>query len=106
MPGVIDRPPLPPGPFLVVGLARSGEAVALALRSRGAEVLACDAAEVAPELRARLERAGTQVRAPSEGVELLARAATVVKSPGVPQEAPVVATARRKGARVIGELEV
>ena len=35
---VIARPPLPPGPYLVVGLARSGVAAALALRERGAEV--------------------------------------------------------------------
>jgi UDP-N-acetylmuramoylalanine--D-glutamate ligase len=39
-------------------------------------------------------------------VELLAGASTVVKSPGVPQQAPVVATARRQGLRVIGELEI
>ena len=31
---------------------------------------------------------------------------TVVKSPGVPQEAPVVAGARRRGSRVVGELEI
>ena len=37
--GVIPRPPLPPGPYLVVGLARSGVAAALALRARGAEVV-------------------------------------------------------------------
>jgi UDP-N-acetylmuramoylalanine--D-glutamate ligase len=30
----------------------------------------------------------------------------VVKSPGVPQEAPVVAGARRRGTRVVGELEI
>jgi UDP-N-acetylmuramoylalanine--D-glutamate ligase len=104
--GVIARPPLPAGPFLVVGLARSGEAVALALRARGAEVLGCDAGEVAPDVRARLADAGVGVRAPSEGVELLPRTRTIVKSPGVPQEAPVIATARRRGTRVVGELEI
>ena len=37
------RPDLPPGPYLVVGLARSGIAAALALRARGEEVLGVDA---------------------------------------------------------------
>ncbi|HWM11938.1 MAG TPA: Mur ligase family protein, partial [Solirubrobacteraceae bacterium] len=106
MPGVIARPPLPAGPFVVVGLARSGIAAALALRARGAEVLACDAGPVADDVRARLEAAGAAVHAPSEGVALLAPAATVVKSPGVPQDAPVIAAARRLGARVVGELEI
>ena len=52
MPGVIDRPPLPPGPFLVVGLARSGIAAALALRARGGEVAGCDAGAVGDDVRA------------------------------------------------------
>ena len=103
---VIARPPLPAGPFVVVGLARSGIAAALALRARGAEVLACDAGPVADDVRARLEAAGAAVHAPSEGVALLAPASTVVKSPGVPQDAPVIASARRLGARVVGELEI
>ena len=103
---MIARPPLPPGPLLVVGLARSGVAAALALRARGAEVVGCDAQAVADGVRAELEAAGVAVHAPSDGVELLARAATVVKSPGVPQEAPVVVAARRLGTRVVGELEI
>jgi UDP-N-acetylmuramoylalanine--D-glutamate ligase len=106
MPSVIDRPPLPPGPFLVVGLARSGIAAALALRARGGEVAGCDAIAVGEDVRAELEAAGIPVHAPSEGVELLATTSTVVKSPGVPQAAPVVAAARRQGHRVVGELEI
>jgi UDP-N-acetylmuramoylalanine--D-glutamate ligase len=103
---VIDRPPLPPGPFVVVGLARSGVAAARALRDRGGEVAGCDAGPVGDEARAALEAAGVSVHAPAEGVELLATASTVVKSPGVPQQAPVIAAARRQGLRVIGELEI
>jgi UDP-N-acetylmuramoylalanine--D-glutamate ligase len=103
---VIDRPPLPPGPFLVVGLARSGIAAALALRARGGEVIGCDAGPVPAEGRAELKAAGIAVHAPAEGVELLTSASTVVKSPGVPQQAPVVASARRQGLRVVGELEI
>ena len=37
------RPELPGGPYLVVGLARSGAAAALALRARGEEVIGVDA---------------------------------------------------------------
>ena len=106
MPGVIERPPLPAGPFVVVGLARSGVAAALALRARGAEVVACDAQAVGDDVRERLRAAGVTVHAPSEGVDLVAPGVTLVKSPGVPQDAPVVATARRLGARVVGEVEI
>jgi UDP-N-acetylmuramoylalanine--D-glutamate ligase len=104
--GVIARPPLPPGPFLVVGLARSGIAAALTLRARGGEVAGVDSGPVAPGVRAELERAGVAVHAPAEGVDLLASVSTVVKSPGVPQQAPVIAAARRQGLRVVGEVEI
>ena len=98
------RPPLPPGPFLVVGLARSGSAAALALRRRGAEVIGVDAgsATACSELR----RAGVEVHAGEAGVALLERAGSVVKSPGVPAQAPVIAQARARGLPVVGELEL
>jgi len=110
---VRERPPLPPGPYLVVGLARSGVAAALALRAAapGAPVVACDAA-AAPEgvrERERLVAAGVEVHLDTDGIHLLQASpppATVVKSPGVPQDAPVVAGARAAGIEVLGELEV
>jgi UDP-N-acetylmuramoylalanine--D-glutamate ligase len=102
----VGRPPLPPGPFLVVGLARSGVAAALALREQGAQVVGTDAADVAPDVRATLEGAGVDVKAPDDGVALVPAARTLVKSPGVPQEAPAVEHARARGLLVVGELEI
>src|SRR3954453_22311318 len=93
------RPPLPPGPFLVVGLARSGVAAALALRAQGQAVTGCDAGERAPEARARLQGAGVAVHAPDEGVALVPAVRTVVKSPGVPQEGPGGALTARESTR-------
>ena len=103
---MIARPPLPPGPLLVVGLARSGVAAALALRARGAEVIGVDSGPVEAAVRETLEAEGVAVHAPSDGMVLLEGIATVVKSPGVPQEAPVVEEARRRGRLVVGELEI
>ena len=97
------RPALPGGPYLVVGLARSGTAAALVLRARGEEVIGCDAG--APDA-GRLRDAGVEVHLDTRGTELLAQARTLVKSPGVPSEAPVVAAARERGVAVIGELEL
>ena len=104
------RPPLPGGPYVVLGLARSGEAVALALRARGEEVIGCDAgaggdSRLAQSAR-RLLDAGVEVRLDASGVALAARARTLIKSPGVPQSAPLVVAARQRGIPVLGELEV
>jgi UDP-N-acetylmuramoylalanine--D-glutamate ligase len=103
---VLPRPPLPPGPYVVVGLARSGVAVALALRGRGEAVVGCDAGPVPLERRTELEAAGVSVHTGTSGLELLAGAATLVKSPGVPAQALVVAAARAAGLPVVGELEI
>ena len=99
------RPPLPPGPYLVVGLARSGVAAALALRERGEEVIAVDSGS--PEEAARrLSAAGVEVHLDVSGEALAARARSLVKSPGVPRSAPVVGAALERGLTVIGELEL
>jgi UDP-N-acetylmuramoylalanine--D-glutamate ligase len=98
------RPDLPPGPYLVVGLARSGRAAAALLQARGAEVLATDRAP-ADGLHADLP-AGVELHAGVDGVALLERVRAVVKSPGVPPSAPVIAAARERGLPVLGELEL
>jgi UDP-N-acetylmuramoylalanine--D-glutamate ligase len=100
------RPPLPPGPFLVVGLARSGRAAGVVLRARGEEVTGCDSGPVDAAAVGELEAAGVAVHASTDGLELLDGVRTVVKSPGVPQDAPVVRVARERGVLVIGELEL
>ena len=93
----------------MVGLARSGVAAALALRARGEQVIGCDAGSGgSPSLEQaarRLSTAGVEVHLDASGDALAARAGTLIKSPGVPQSAPVVAAARRRGLAVLGELE-
>jgi UDP-N-acetylmuramoylalanine--D-glutamate ligase len=98
------RPALPTGPWLVVGLARSGVAAALALRDRGEAVRGVDAGE--PEGAGELRAAGVAVETGTDGRAALAGARAVVKSPGVPRAAPVVAAALERGLPVLGELEL
>ena len=96
-----NRPPLPPGPWLVVGLARSGAAAVRALLNRGEEVVAVDRGSPAVELPE-----GVEVHIDTDGLAQLAAARAVVKSPGVPREAAVIAAARERGVPVLGELEL
>jgi UDP-N-acetylmuramoylalanine--D-glutamate ligase len=106
------RPPLPRGPYLIVGLARSGVAAALALSARGEEVIGCDAgASSDPALSAaaeRLSEAGVEVHldASDDAIAALDDARALVKSPGVPASAPIVAAARARGIPVLGEVEL
>ncbi len=98
------RPPLPAGPYLVVGLARSGIAAAEALVGAGERVYGTDSGN--PADAGRLAALGVEVSLDGDGIDLLERVNAVVKSPGVPVDAPVIAAARAAGKEVLGELEI
>jgi UDP-N-acetylmuramoylalanine--D-glutamate ligase len=85
---MVRRPPLPPGPWLVVGLARSGLAALDVLRARGEQTRGVD------------RRQGDDTPAALEGIH------AVVKSPGVPAQAEIIAAARKRGLPVLGEVEL
>ena len=94
-----------PRRVLVIGLARSGEAAALALARRGVSVVGLDRREDLDV--GRLREAGVEVvlgadddPARLDGVDLL------VKSPGVPNTAPLVAAARGRALPVWSEIEL
>ena len=78
------RPDPPPGPYLVVGLARSGQAL---LRLLGDQARGVD------------RKDGNDTPVALEGMRC------VIKSPGVPQDASVIVAARERGIPVIGEVE-
>lgn len=92
----------------VIGLARSGRAVATLLRKHGYNVYASDVASspdtgrCATELRAQ----GISVDVGRHDLERLGRASLVVTSPGVPPSAKPLAFAREKGIRIASEVEV
>jgi len=88
----------------VVGLARSGQAAARLLAERGAGVIGADAGK--PAGAERLRDAGVEVHLDGDREQLVERVGCVVKSPGVPREAPAVRRALTLGVPVVGELEL
>ena len=92
----------------VIGMARSGQAVATLLARTGNLVYASDAGRT-PELEAaarHLESEGVDVDLGGHDVDRIARASLVVVSPGVPPDATPVAAARRRGRDVVSEVEI
>ncbi|MGN6257411.1 MAG: UDP-N-acetylmuramoyl-L-alanine--D-glutamate ligase [Solirubrobacterales bacterium] len=88
----------------MVGLARSGQAAARMLAGRGEAVRAVDSGH--PEGAAGLEGVGVEVFLDTDGLAQLEGTRTVIKSPGVPREAPVIAAALERGIDVVGEMEL
>ena len=89
---------------LVLGLARSGRAAALALARRGVKVVAVDrSTEVDVN---ELAGAGIEIRLGAESERLLDGVGVLVKSPGVPAEAMLVQAARKRRIPVWSEVEL
>ena len=93
---------------LVVGLARTGQAVARFLAARGARVTVSEQraeAAVNGEVAA-LRKLGVQVECGGHREPTFLSADLIVPSPGVPLSLPALAKAREKGIEVISELEL
>ncbi|MDX6436548.1 MAG: UDP-N-acetylmuramoylalanine--D-glutamate ligase, partial [Gaiellaceae bacterium] len=89
---------------LVVGLARSGQAAALALARRGVPTVAADR-DTGVET-GRLAEAGVEVHPGTEEEALLDDVELLIKSPGVPGESPLPAAARARGIPIWSEVEL
>jgi UDP-N-acetylmuramoylalanine--D-glutamate ligase len=74
------------------------------LAERGEVVAGVDSGR--PDGVAGLREVGVEVVLDADGLALLDGVRTVVKSPGVPREAPVISAALERGIDVVGELEL
>jgi UDP-N-acetylmuramoylalanine--D-glutamate ligase len=104
-----DTPPRLTGARVaVVGAARSGLALARFLLDRGAKVTLTDArpAEALSPAVREIGARGAALELGGHRTETLAGADLVAVSPGVPLAIPPIEAARRRGVRVVAEVEV
>jgi UDP-N-acetylmuramoylalanine--D-glutamate ligase len=87
-----------------LGLARSGQAGALALARRGVPTVGVDRAENLDT--GRLAEAGVEIHLGTEEEGLLDDVELLIKSPGVPGESPLAAAARARGIPIWSEIEL
>jgi UDP-N-acetylmuramoylalanine--D-glutamate ligase len=93
----------------VMGLGRSGLAVAKAVVQRGGSAVVLDQKPevqlAKPELKAEAESAGATVMTGWDGTTLPVGVTQLVVNPAVPMRHPLLAKAREAGIEVIGEIE-
>jgi UDP-N-acetylmuramoylalanine--D-glutamate ligase len=96
------------GEISVVGLARSGRAVAELLARAGAPVYASDAGtgDAVQHASRALAPLGVALQAGAHDLSRIAASAVVVASPGVPPDAPPLRAARDAGRTIVSELEI
>ena len=104
MAGPCDPATLPGRHVLVVGLGRTGNALARHLASCGARVRVCDRRADAPLPEGADAR--VEVVRGADGPEQLDGIDLVIPSPGVPADAPLLAAAVARGIPVRSEIEL
>lgn len=106
--GLVTRPDLAGQRTVVVGLGRTGLAVAEFLLDRGARVIVTDTRpekELGPRVQALADK-GAALELGGHRPESLTGADLIVVSPGVPLTIEPLQKARAKGVRVTGEIEL
>lgn len=92
--------------FVILGGGESGVGAALLAKKQGYEVFVSDGSSLKNEYRTELQEAGIAFEEGMHSEEKILQAAEVMKSPGIPEKAPIVKKIRAKGIPVISEVEL
>ena len=89
----------------VLGGGISGYGSAILAKKQGFDVLLSDMGQIAPLYRSRLDEWGVEYEEGGHSMERILTASEVIKSPGIPDTAPLVQALHEKGVPVISEME-
>ncbi len=89
----------------VLGGGESGYGSAVLARAKGIEVFLSDGGAIAPRYKEVLEKWNVPFEEGGHTAERILQATEVVKSPGIPDTAPIVQAVRAAGIPVISEIE-
>ncbi|MGF1585134.1 MAG: UDP-N-acetylmuramoyl-L-alanine--D-glutamate ligase [Bacteroidales bacterium] len=93
------------GRLIILGGGESGAGAAILGKKKGVDLFLSDAGSLKPEYRELLVRYNIDFEEGRHSDELLNDAAEIIKSPGIPDDVPVVQEALKKGIPVISEIE-
>ncbi len=91
--------------IVILGSGESGVGAAILAKAKGMEVFVSDMGEIKPEYLADLEKYKIPYEAHMHTEEKILQADCIIKSPGIPDKAPLVKKAHEKGIPVISEIE-
>ncbi|MDR0907954.1 MAG: UDP-N-acetylmuramoyl-L-alanine--D-glutamate ligase [Rikenellaceae bacterium] len=91
--------------IVVLGGGISGYGSAILAKKLGMDVFLSDMGAIAPEYKARLDEWGVAYEEGGHTEELVLNATEVVKSPGIPDKAPIVKALSERGVPIISEIE-
>jgi UDP-N-acetylmuramoylalanine--D-glutamate ligase len=90
---------------VVLGAGESGVGAAILAKVKGAAVFVSDFGTIKDSFQAELNEYQLEWEQGTHSMERILEADLVIKSPGIPEKAPVMKAIREKGIKVISEIE-
>lgn len=90
---------------VVLGAGESGVGAAILAKVKGAKVFVSDFGTIKDSFQAELNEHQLEWEQGTHTMERILEADLVIKSPGIPEKAPVMKAIREKGIKVISEIE-
>lgn len=92
--------------IVVLGAGESGAGAAVLAQAKGFEVFVSDSGSIKPKYKAMLDAHGIEWEEGRHSEERILAADEVVKSPGIPDKAPIIQRLKAQGTHIISEIEL
>lgn len=90
---------------IVLGAGESGNGAALLAKKQGYEVFISDGGPIQPRFKKEIEEAGIPYEENGHSFELMKEADIIIKSPGIPEKAPLIQYIKSLKKELISEIE-
>jgi UDP-N-acetylmuramoylalanine--D-glutamate ligase len=90
---------------IILGAGESGVGAAILARKQGLDVFVSDLSAIKPEYKAILEQYAIAYEENRHTEDLILKADEVIKSPGIPDKAPLIRKLKEMGTPIISEIE-
>ncbi len=91
--------------IVILGAAESGAGAAVLAKTKGFDVFVSDMSSIKDRYKQQLESHHIEWEEGHHSEEKILNADEIVKSPGIPDNAPIIVKAREKGIHIISEIE-
>ena len=91
--------------IVILGAAESGAGAAVLAKTKGFDVFVSDMSSIKDRYKQQLESHHIEWEEGHHSEEKIFNADEIVKSPGIPDNAPIIVKAREKGIHIISEIE-
>ena len=91
--------------IVILGAGESGAGAAILAKKEGFDVFVSDMSAIKDKYKEMLDSRGIAWEELHHSEELILSADEIIKSPGIPDNAPIVSKAIQKGIHIISEIE-